>query len=97
MVWTAEEISAYIPPVTHPLSSLYRMASIDAGDPEKRAQYLAEKVLQLTLTDHDLLMRMAKEKGRVSALQDLEQMFLSCVEGKNHFIEAVLENGGDIE
>lgn len=97
MAWTNEEKKAYIPPVTYPLSSLYRHACIDSKEPEKRAEYLAEKVLKLTATDHDLFRQTAKQEGKAQALNLLERMFLSLVEGEDNFMEAILKKGGELE
>ena len=77
MVWTQPEIDVYEPRDYAPLRNLYKTESIAHSDPEKRAQYLSEKVLNLTQTDHEVVMRTAHEKGRVAALNLLEDMVIS--------------------
>ncbi|HLD15572.1 MAG TPA: hypothetical protein VJB94_03255 [Candidatus Nanoarchaeia archaeon] len=76
MIWTKEEIGSYTPIESKKLVELYEGLGINKYDPEKRAEFLAEK-LQLTMTDHDVIMRTAAEKGKPAALNLLEEMVLA--------------------
>ena len=57
IVWTEVERNAYKQIHDSNLAKLYSDSGIPQDDPEERARYLAEEVLPLTATDHDLLMR----------------------------------------
>jgi len=73
-LWTKEEIKGYQQVVDGSLSRLYEEAGIPADDPERRARYLAEELLGLTMLDHEVVMRKAKSEGRPAALNLLEEM-----------------------
>jgi len=81
MVWTSEEIKTYAQVGSAFLDGVYAADGKTPDDPEERARYLAEEVLGgLTMTDDELLMRVAADEGRPAALNLLEGMVLS------HFI-----------
>ena len=71
---TKPEIEAYRPRPYDPLLRLYEQYSLLLTDPEKRARFLAEDVLRLTMTDPDVVMRLTHTKGKVAALHFLEDM-----------------------
>ncbi len=75
--WTIAEVKAYEPRAYLPLQRLYREKGYDMLVPSYRAQYLAETVLRLDMTDHDVIMRYAKEHGRAAALNLLEDMVIA--------------------
>lgn len=77
MLWTNQEIEAYRPRPYDPLLRLYEQRSLPVTDPEARAKFLAEEVLQLTMTDHDVVMRLAQTKGKIIALHSLEDMVVN--------------------
>jgi hypothetical protein len=72
--WTQEEIERYKSIANEKLGLLYVLAGIDLDHPEQRAEYLAEKILKLTSTDQDMIMRRAHDLGKHIALRDLEEM-----------------------
>ena len=72
-VWTEEEIGNYRQLEDPTLDSIYEKARL-SNNPEDRAKYLAEEVLDLTMTDHDLIMRTAAQEGRPAALNLLERI-----------------------
>lgn len=82
MVWTDDEIAAYKPLDYPPLNFLYQNWEISRYNPEERARFLAEDVLNLGMTDHDLLMRVAAESGKAEALRLLEEMVVAGHEAK---------------
>jgi len=51
MVWTQEEVGGYHQVDNLALTSLYSSAGV-GENPEKRAEYLAEIFLGLTMSDH---------------------------------------------
>lgn len=83
MVWTKQEIDSYKAIDNPKLDVLYEALGIHKYDPEARAKYLAEDVLKLTMTDHEIVMSRAAEKGKGAALNLLEEMLLATIsEGK---------------
>jgi len=78
MAWTQEEIDEYAMLRKHELGPLYAAAKIPTNEPEKRARYLAEDVLNLTATDHDVIMTMATSQGKAKSLVMLESMVLAA-------------------
>lgn len=76
MEWTQEEVRGYRQIPSSTLDGLYAREGILASDPQRRAEYLAEEVLNLGMIDHDVVMRTAHEKGRAKALNLLEEMAL---------------------
>ena len=76
MVWTQEEVESYHQADNLALTSLYSSAGIGKS-PEKRAKYLAESFLGLTMSDHEMIMRKAGEEGRPAALRLLEDIAIS--------------------
>ncbi|MBU2052713.1 MAG: hypothetical protein KJ721_00550 [Nanoarchaeota archaeon] len=74
MVWTQKEIEGYAPRDNAKLKQLYSDKGLFTEDPESIAKFLAEDYLLLTMTDHDLIMRIASKKGRAYALNILEEM-----------------------
>jgi len=85
MLWTDHEIQTYRLGRNSDidLRILYMQAPggpILNSNPEKRAKYLAENVLHLSLTDHDVIMRLAEEKGRPAALKFLEQLTINSLD-----------------
>jgi len=73
MVWSEEEILGYKLVRRKELGPTYATAGIGIDEPERRAEYLSEK-LNLTLTDHDVIMRTASKEGKAKALKMLEDM-----------------------
>ena len=63
MTWTEEEIEKYNEIRLTDVEPLYKDAGIPLDNPEERARYLTEDVLKLTMTDHDVIMSMAKKEG----------------------------------
>lgn len=96
MIWTETDIASYHPRFNRRLYMLYGHARISSRDPERRTAYLAEKVLRLTMTDHDLLGRIAKEEGKAKALEHLEKWVLTSFP-REDILQAVIEEGGEIE
>lgn len=80
-LWKTEEIAQYKPRDNVQLKKMYENRGIPKTNPEERARFLAEEVLGLTQTDHDSVMRTAKEKGRAEALNYLEDMFIISYKG----------------
>ena len=78
MVWTRKEKKEYAPIKNSKIRKIYRNAGLVDADPEQRAKYLAETYLSLGMTDHDVIMRTAKEEGRAKALNLLEQMAVAA-------------------
>nr|MBI4156964.1 hypothetical protein [Candidatus Woesearchaeota archaeon] len=78
-IWTQEEINQYRQRESPKLNEMYLEAGILASDPEMRAKYLAEEFLGLTMTDHDLIMRTAKQEGKPKVLNLLEQIAISYI------------------
>lgn len=76
-LWTKEEIEGYQQVVNESLSRLYALAGIPVSDPERRAEYLCEEVLNLTKIDHEVVMRKAKSEGRLAALTLAEEMVVA--------------------
>ena len=74
MLWTTKEIEEYVQNRSPSLRMLYASRKLPANDPMERARYLSEVFLNLTMTDHDLIMRTAAKKGRTAALEILETM-----------------------
>jgi len=77
MAWTEQEIKEYGKIRMRELGPLYATAGININNPEERARYLAEDVLKLTMTDQDIIMSIAKERGKAQALKELEITVLS--------------------
>jgi len=73
-MWKQTEIDEYSQVDSPYLSALYADAGIPVTKPEERAEFLAEEVIYLTMTDHDVLMRTAHDEGRADVLNLLEQM-----------------------
>ena len=78
--WTKEEILRYEPIDYEPLSRLYKERRLHT--PDARAYFLAEIVLELTMTDHDIVLREAHQKGRPEALNALEKLVKTAHEAK---------------
>ena len=76
-LWTDEEKRKYVPRDYTQLNKLYEGAKIPVGEPEGRAQFLAEEVLGLGMFDHDLNMRTASLEGRAAALNQLEDWVIA--------------------
>ena len=76
MTWTEEEIRRYRNCREQRLGSFYASAGLGIEEPEKRAEYLAEK-LNLTPTDHDVVMRASLKEGKAEGLRMLEQMAIA--------------------
>ncbi len=91
MTWTDQEIAAYHPLDYPPLNLLYQDREISRYNPEERARFLADVVLRLGMTDHDLLMRVAASQGKAEALRLLEEM---VVAGHGAQISKVADNIG---
>ena len=79
MVWSEEEIEIYRQVSSPKLDDIYAQVGIHPTNPEERARYLAEDVLGLGMTDHDLVMRTAKQDGRPAALNLLEEWAVAPV------------------
>ena len=62
------------------LDGIYAKAEIPASNPEERSRYLAEDVLDLSMLDHDLVMRTAAKDGRHVALNVLEELAIQSQE-----------------
>ena len=75
-MWRLQEIQGYKPREYKPLLDLYDRYGLSDALPERRAEFLAENVIDLTATDHEVLMRKAGEGGRASALNLLEDMVI---------------------
>ena len=75
-MWSSEEKGRYEPRTYEPLQRLYDKYHLSRESPWERAEFLAENVLTLTMTDHDLLMRDAGANGRAHALNMLEDMVI---------------------
>lgn len=60
-----------------PLQRLYEEHGLPNTDPATRARFLAEDVMQFTMTDHDLVMRTAHEKGRAEGLLQIEDILIA--------------------
>jgi hypothetical protein len=75
--WTEDEKKSYEQLSSRRLDSLYKNANIPRTEPEKRAQYLMERVLELTTKDQDLINQIVVNEGRDRALNILEQMVLA--------------------
>ena len=73
-LWTQKEIKEYKPLINLFLSDIYYQAKLPRTNPESRAQYLAETILSLTMTDHEVLM---SQPSRAAGLNLLEQMVLA--------------------
>lgn len=97
MVWAVEEIEKYRQRYIPRVYSLYARAGIADINPGARAKYLAEKVLNITAIDHDLIMDIAAKEGKAKALHKLEDIFLKIHEGKDDFLLSILEDGGEFE
>ena len=80
MVWTENEIRAYQPRENEKLVELYSKNNLSTEYPESIAKFLAEDYLGLTMTDYDLVMRKATNKGRPVALNFLEDMAIDFLE-----------------
>lgn len=73
MTWSQEEIKAYREIRREELGPFYAAGGLTIDEPEKRAEYLAQK-LNLTMTDYDVIMRETATNGKVKALKILEDM-----------------------
>ena len=80
MVWTTEEIKGYRQVENKGLDGIYAKANIPSSNPEERARYLAEEVLDLKMIDHEIIMKTAAEDGRPESLNMLERWAISRVE-----------------
>ncbi|MBT4824323.1 hypothetical protein HN695_02120 [Candidatus Woesearchaeota archaeon] len=76
-MWSTEEVGRYEPRSYEPLTRLYDKYHLSRESPWERAEFLAENVLSLTMTDHDFLMRDAGANGRAHALNMLEDMVIA--------------------
>ncbi len=76
-LWTNEEKRQYVPRDYPQLKELYEQAGISINEVERRAQFLAEEVLKLGMTDQDLNMRTASLEGRAAALNQLEDWVIA--------------------
>ena len=85
LVWSPTEIVAYRPVQDDYLQQLYERAGIPETDPQERGRYLADDFLRLTMTDHDLLMHVAGQKGRPEALNCLEKMAIVKGQERNTY------------
>lgn len=92
--WKEEEIEAYQTFDHELLALLYDNAILPREEPWKRAEYLTEGVLQITMTDYDLLGQIAKEKGRHEALNLLEKYVVEDLEGIDNPIAEIVRRGG---
>jgi len=72
--WTDEEKADYLEVKDERLGSLYATVRIPVTEPEARARYLSETLLDLGSTDADAIMSIASGKGRPAALQALERI-----------------------
>ena len=79
MAWTDEEITAYQQINSLILDNYYSEACISKNNPEERAKYLAENILNLNMTDHDIIMRTAAKTGKPKALNLLEELVIKNV------------------
>jgi len=77
-MWTKPEINAYTSKARayKPLQQAYQEVGLE--HPQERAQFLAEEVLQLTMTDHDVVMRITHDEGRAAGLLVLEDMVIAA-------------------
>lgn len=82
MVWTQPEINDYLRLRTkyNPLEKFYEENGIEESDVEKKSKYLIENVLNLTMTDEDLLNRTIHNEGRARGLIFLEELVKSSNE-----------------
>ena len=80
MVWTTEEIQSYRQIESKELDGIYAKVNIPSSNPEERARYLAEEVLDLKMIDHEIIMKTAAEDGRPESLNMLERWAISRVE-----------------
>ncbi|MBI4152984.1 hypothetical protein HY497_00540 [Candidatus Woesearchaeota archaeon] len=78
--WTQAEVAAYQPRQSSYLMELYAIANLPPTDPEGRAWFLAEDVLNLTMTDHLLVMREAAQNGKHIGLGLLEDWAIGARE-----------------
>jgi hypothetical protein len=76
-MWTLKEIQEYAPRQYQPLLELYEKAGLKDALPDSRAEYLAERVLNLTMADHDFLLSTAAQKGRPAAMNLLEDLVIA--------------------
>ena len=76
MTWTDEEIITYQQVNSHILDNIYSEACIPEKNTEERAKYLAENILNLTMTDHDIIMKTAHKKGKPETLNLLEEIVI---------------------
>lgn len=47
-------------------------------NPEGRARYLAEEVLRLGMSDHEVIMAAVQQRGRPETLNMMEDMVIAC-------------------
>ena len=82
MIWTQPEINDYLGLRTkyNPLEKFYEENGIEESDVEKKSKYLIENVLNLTMTDEDLLNRTVHNEGRARGLIFLEELVKSSNE-----------------
>ena len=86
--WTDEEIREYQKDSVRGFHVLYAFKGLPSSNPAERAKFLSEEVLEgLTMTDHDVLMRIGKTKGRPEALKSLEWMAHSYLADKFESME----------
>ena len=78
-MWTQPEIKQYVDQARSyaPLARLYEEQCLQSKHAEARARFLAEVVLELTPTDHDVIMRTASAEGRAAGLLELEDMVIA--------------------
>ena len=70
MIWTDSEIREYKPRMYERVQEIYEIVGIPASNPEERARYLAEEILQLNVLDHEKLMRKPHNEVRLWLLYD---------------------------
>lgn len=73
-MWTEKEVSSYRPRM-HALG-LYESKGLADAHPEQRAEFMSD-YLGLTMTDHDVIMRLAAGNGRPVALNLMEDMIVT--------------------
>jgi len=91
-MWDEDEIKNYRQVDYAPLQELYASMGIPKTDPERRAEFLTEDVIDLTHADQDAIMLTAASLGNDIGLNGLEQMAIALhKEGKIDFGEIARE------
>ena len=78
-MWTTPEINQYLELRNKydPLEKLYKQMKIEEDDVENKSKYLIGYVLNLTMTDEDLLNCTIHNEGRAKGLIFLENLVMS--------------------